>query len=159
MLKVAPEKCSITLFTPDKARQSKTHPQVIVDGVPIPLDKSPRILGVHLDTHFSFNQHAQKVAKNCRSKIRILSSLAGTGWGCQKEILLRTYKTYVEPSINYAAAIWSPNASASSFDLLQRVQNRALRIATGCHSNTPISHLHQETKFVLVQDHLDTRDC
>ena len=96
----------------------RVHPQVFIDGVAIPLDKTPRVLGVHLDTHFTFGGLAQAIAKGCRSKLRILSSLAGTGWGCQKETLLKTYKTYVEPSINYAAAIWSPNASDSSFEVL-----------------------------------------
>ena len=155
MLSIAPDKCTITYFTPDKARQSKTHPQFLIKGRPISLDKTPRILGVRFDTHFSFNAHVMDIVKTIRSKTRILSSLAGTGWGCDKETLLRTYKVYVEPSLNYAAAIWSPNISDTSFEHLQRLQNRALRIATGCHSNTQISHLHHEAKVALVKDHLE----
>ena len=84
-----------------------------------------------------------------------MNSLAGTGWGCPKETLLRTYKTYIEHFINYAAAIWSPNISESSFQQIQRLQNRALRIATGCHSNAQIFHLHNESKAALVKDHLE----
>ena len=72
----------------------------------------------------------------------------------QKETLLRVYKTYVEPVINYAAAIWAPNASPSSIASIQRAQNRALRIATGCHMAASISHLHQECQFAFVNDHL-----
>ena len=155
MLNIAPEKCSITYFTPDKARESKTHPQVFIDGRSIPLDKSPRILGVHFDTHFAFHVHAQKVVKSCRDKLRALRALAGTSWGCQKETLLLAYKTYVEPIINYAAAIWVPNVSQSSLDAVQRVQNSALRLATGCHLATDISHLHREAQFAFVGDHLE----
>ena len=155
MLKIAPEKSSITFFTPDKARQSRTHPLVYISGQAIPLDKNPRILGVHLDTHFSFGQHALKVVKSCRDKLRIMRTLAGSGWGCQKEILLRTYKTYVEPVISYAAAVWVPNTSPSSIALIQRIQNRALRIATGCHAASKVSHLHQEAQFAFVGDHLN----
>ena len=94
------------------------------------------------------------VVRSYRNKLRLLNSLAGSGWGCQKETLLQTYKTYIEPSINYAAAIWSPNISNSSYERIQRLQNRALRIATGCQSNTQISHLHYEAKVPLVKDHL-----
>ena len=36
-----------------------------------------------------------------------------------------------------------------------KVQNRALRIVTSCHSNTPISQLHHETVTPLVRDHLE----
>ena len=154
MLQIAPEKCSITFFTPDKSRQSKIHPQVSIARSAIPLDKTPRILGVRLDTHYTFSSHAMDVVRFCKNKLRTLRALAGSGWGCQKEVLLRAYKTYVEPCINYAAPIWAPNVSASSISLIQRIQNRALRIATGCHMASSLSHIHQEAKFAFTSDHL-----
>ena len=117
-----------------KARQSKVHPQVLINGEPIPLDKHPRILGVNFDTHFNFSSHATKVAKSCREKLRTLRALAGTGWGCHKEVMLSAYKTYVEPVISYAAVVWAPNTSDSAKNQLQRIQNRGLRMATGCHT-------------------------
>ena len=153
-LSIAPEKSTITFFTPDKARQSRVHPQVFINGVAIPLDKTPKILGVRFDTHYNFSAHVMDVVKKTRSKYGILHGLAGTGWGCQKETLLQVYKTYVEPSINYGAAVWAPNISETSFNSLQRLQNRALRIATGCHSNASVSHLHHESKVTLVKEHL-----
>jgi hypothetical protein len=52
-LKIAPDKSSITLFTPDRS-QSKCHPQAILNGVPIPLKKNPKILGVTFDTFLNF---------------------------------------------------------------------------------------------------------
>ena len=60
----------------------------------------------------------------------------------------------MEPSINYAAAIWAPYISNACFDSLQKVQNAALRIATGCHKSSTVEHLHMEAKFPLVEDHL-----
>ena len=69
--------------------------------------------------------------------------------------MLSAYKTYVEPVIGYAAAVWAPNASDLCKNQLQRIQNRALRMATGCHTASSLSHLHQEAKFALVGDHLD----
>ena len=154
MLRVEAPKSSITYFTPDRARESNVHPQVSIGGVFLPLLKNPKILGVHFDTHFCFHTHAKEKAKSVNQKLRILRAIAGSGWGCQKETLLRVYKTYVEPTVNYAAAIWSPNASSSSFTRLQRSQNRALRIATGCHASASESHLHYESQVVPVADHL-----
>ena len=69
--------------------------------------------------------------------------------------MLSAYKTFVEPVINYAAAVWVPNVSDSSINQIQRIQNRALRIATGCHTASTVSHLHQEAKFAPVGDHLN----
>jgi hypothetical protein len=50
-LSIAPNKSSITLFTPDPA-QGKFHPQVLYKGNVIPLNKCPKIL-VLLGTHNS----------------------------------------------------------------------------------------------------------
>ena len=87
------------------------HPQVTIAGIAIPL---------RFDTHFSFSSHAMDVVRSSRDKLRTLRALAGSGWGCQKETLLRAYKTYVEPIVNYAAAIWVPNVSVSSLSSVSR---------------------------------------
>ena len=42
-------------------------------------------------------------------------------------------------------------------ETLQRVQNAALRIATGCTKSTPIGHLHAETKVLPMREHLNMR--
>ena len=42
-LKLSPSKSSVTLFSPS-THEFKYHPQVIVDGTLIPLDKNPRAL-------------------------------------------------------------------------------------------------------------------
>jgi hypothetical protein len=47
-----------------------------------------------------------------------------------------------------------PNASATNIQMFQRVQNEALRIATGCHRFTPIAHLYTEEKMLPIKNHL-----
>ena len=51
---------SVTLFTPDPA-QANTRPQIKITDSELPLVRSPKILGVHLDTFFSFNNHCVQV--------------------------------------------------------------------------------------------------
>jgi len=68
--------------------------------------------------------------------------------------LLITYKALILPVMSYAAPIWFPNASVTNIGRLQRVQNEALRIITGCHKMSNISHLHAECKIMLVREHL-----
>ena len=153
-LAIAPSKTKITLFTPDKSRESKAFPKVYIDGNLIELNKNPRFLGVHFDTHFHFHKHAEEVAKSCRSKLNTLRMLSNTAWGCSKETILKTYKTYIIPALCYAAPVWSPNVSDSSIEDLQKIQNSALRIATGCHMATTIEDLHLEAEFMPVADRL-----
>jgi hypothetical protein len=46
-LTIAPNKSSVTLFTPDRA-QTQSHPQAFLDSVLNPLNKNPKILGSRL---------------------------------------------------------------------------------------------------------------
>ena len=55
--------------------------------------------------------------------------LSGSTWGQQNETLLMTYKAIERSIVNYAAPVWSTNASKTSLDKIQIAQNEALRIA------------------------------
>ena len=75
--------------------------------------------------------------------------------GQKKETLLITYKALGRSIANYAAPVWSTNASQSNIGKIQRAQNEALRIITGSHNMSSIDHLHIETKMIQVEDHLN----
>ena len=61
---------SVTLFTPDPA-QANTHPKIKIADSEIPLVRSPKLLGVYLDTFFSFNKHCVQVANSQQKKQRL----------------------------------------------------------------------------------------
>ena len=82
-----------------------------------------------------------------------MKATASSTWGAAKETLAITYKGLMKSTLNYAAPIWAPNASSSSFLRLQKVQNAALRLATGCHAITPIQHLHQGMQEIPLEPH------
>ena len=84
----------------------------------------------------------------------VLKALAGTNWGQQEETLLVTYKALGKSIANYAAPVWSINASESNIGKIQHTQNKALRIITGSHKMSSIDHIHSETKMLQVEDHL-----
>ena len=153
-LLISAPKSSVTLFTPDPA-QANTHPKIKIADSEIPLVRSPKLLGVYLDTFFSFNKHCVQVANRISKRNNILKALAGTNWGQQKETLLMTYKTLGRSIADYAAPVWSINASETNIGKIQRPQNVALRIITGSHKMWSIDHIHSETKMLQVEDHLN----
>ncbi|MCP4061384.1 MAG: hypothetical protein GY738_29760 [Pseudoalteromonas sp.] len=153
-LSIAPNKSTVTLFTPDRRFQSNLHPQVKINGSTLPLEKTPKILGVTFDTFFTFSSHISTITSKLSSRLKILKCLAGTKWGHQKETLLTTYNTLLRPITTYACPVWFPNTSNNHINKLQVLQNQALRICTGSTKKSPISHLHQETKILPVQNHL-----
>ena len=66
-----------------------------------------------------------------------------------------TYKALGRSIANYAAPVWSINASESNIGKIQRAQNEALRIITGSHKMSSIDHIHSETKMLQVEDDLN----
>ena len=113
-LLISTPKSPITLFTPDR-HQAKTHPSMLIEDSRLPLVQCPNILGVHMDTSLSFNNHSSHVAEKVSGRNNILEALAGTSWGQQKETLLMTYKAVGISIINYAAPVWSTNLRDTNY--------------------------------------------
>ena len=141
-------------FTPD-TEQANTHPGIKVSDAELPLVRNPNLLGLYLDTIFSFNTHCVQVANRVSKRNNVLKALADTNWGQQKETLLLTYKALGRSIANYPAPVWSTNASNTSLGKIQSTQNETLRISTDSHKMSSIDHLHSETKMLLVEDHLN----
>ena len=68
---------------------------------------------------------------------------------------MMTYKAPGRLFANYAAPIWSTNASESNIGNIQRAQNGALRILTGPDKMPSIDHLHSETEMFQLENHLN----
>ena len=134
-------KSTVTLFTPDK-HQFQMHPDITLEDTQLPLDRSPKLLGVIMDPSLSFHKHCNYVSDRIDKRNNILKALAGSSWGQDKETLLLTYNALGKSIASYAAPVWSTNASDSSFKKIQTAQNAALRTATGAHKMASIDHLH-----------------
>ena len=133
-------KSTVTLFTPDPF-QSRFHPKIAIADAILP-KRTPNILGVLLDTSFAFHHQCEYVANRVSKRNNILKTLAGTSWGQHKETLLMTYKAVGRSIADYAAPVWSTNASNTSIEKIKVAQNEALRISTGAHKMSSIDHLH-----------------
>lgn len=151
-LELSAEKSTATLFTTWN-REIDTVLNIHVAGNAIPTVAQPRILGVILDNMLTFGAHAKQVHSKLQSRNNVLKSLAGSTWGKDKETIVTTYKAIGRSIINYAAPIWTPQLSQTSWNKLQTTQNAALRTATGSHLMAHHDHLHTETKLIPVKTH------
>ena len=152
-LALSAPKSTITLFTPQRS-EVHDHPEVRLNNTPLPLERNPRILGVTFDPLLTFKKHIDNLCTRAAPRINLLRLLCASNWGQQVETMTITYKLLIRSILHYAAPVWFPNAAPSNVEKLQRIQNHALRIATGCTRRTPIAHLHEETKVLPIKDHL-----
>ena len=141
-LAIAPQKSSMTLFTSD-THQSRLRPQVRIGNAVAPLNRTPKILGVTLDTHFTFEPHARDCVERASRALNVMKALAGSSWGFTTEMLVASYKVIVRPilSATMPPPSGSPKISSSHLDKLKVIQNKALRVATGCHQKSVATHL------------------
>ena len=152
-MSVAAAKSSVTLFTPWTKEYGRL-PQASVGAEPIPQDNNPKLLGVVLDPMWTFSAHASYTAKKASSRLSVLRALADSSFGHDKECLTLTFKSIIRPFFDYAAPIVYPNYSDTSIERLQLVQNKCLRLITGCHKAASIDHLHSESLVLPVKSHL-----
>ena len=152
-LNFALDKCNCTLFTSDP-KQYKTDPKVEIHSKRVPNSNSIKVLAVTLDSGLTFTKHVKDVTARYKKRLNVMRALSGTTWGQSKETLLVTYKSLIRPILKYASAAWGPTTNQTNITSLQRVQNAALRIATGCLLMTNEDHLCQKTNILPVRRHV-----
>ena len=146
-------KSTVTLFTPWNKQYGRL-PEVKVAGDVIPQENNPKLLGVTFDPFFKFCAHASATARKANRRLNVLRAVADSTFGHDKECLAATFKGLIRPFFDYAAPIVYPNYSPTSIKRLQTIQNKALRLVTGCHNAAAQDHLHAETEILPVAAHL-----
>ena len=150
---ISAPKSTATLFTP-WTRQVNHQLVVKIGDGDVPTVKNPKLLGVQLDPLFTFSVHASTIAKRASSRLNIVRALSDTSFGKDKECLLLTYKSFIRSLFDFAAPVVYPLYSHTSIEKLQKVQNKAFRLATGCHKAASVDHLHAEVEELPVSEHL-----
>ncbi|GFS78425.1 uncharacterized protein LOC103524116 [Trichonephila clavipes] len=95
------------------------------------------ILGCALDNKLKWTKHAELVVSKARKRLSILKRLTGVKWGCNRDTLNTTYKTYIQPVLNYCNEVLI-SASENVRKLLDTFHNQALRMITGGVKTTPV---------------------
>ena len=96
------------------------HPDLFIDDVPLALCDSFKILGMILDSKFTFEQHLHSVSSSVAQKIGLLRK-------CFKifrdqSILLKCFNSFILPCLEYCSPIWS-SAADSHLRLLDKNLN------------------------------------
>ncbi|GFX24818.1 uncharacterized protein LOC103524116 [Trichonephila clavipes] len=117
-------------------RQS-ISPQLVYNGMPVQQSDVSIYLGCALDNKLKWTKHAELVVSKARKRLSILKRLTGVKWGCNRDTLNTTYKTYIQPVLNYCNEVLI-SASENVRKLLDTFHNQALRMITGGVKTTPV---------------------
>ena len=99
----------------------------------------------------TFGAQAHKVASKVVRGSRLLGAVSGREWGWHRDQLRRIYLAVLSSVLHYCSAGWQPWLSDSGVALLDRAQNKCLRLITGQHATTPIEALRMEAGVPAVR--------
>ncbi|GFX65144.1 probable RNA-directed DNA polymerase from transposon X-element [Trichonephila clavipes] len=112
-------------------------PQLVYNSMPVQQSDVSIYLGCALDNKLKWTKHAELVVSKARKRLSILKRLTGVKWGCNRDTLNTTYKTYIQPVLNYCNEVLI-SASENVRKLLDTFHNQALRMITGGVKTTPV---------------------
>ncbi|GFU45968.1 probable RNA-directed DNA polymerase from transposon BS [Trichonephila clavipes] len=95
--------------------------QLVYNGMPVQQSDVSIYLGCALDK-LKWTKHAELVVSKARKRLSILKRLTGVKWGCNRDTLNTTYKTYIQPVLNYCNEVLI-SASENVRKLLDTLHN------------------------------------
>ena len=107
--------------------QKSTQLDLHLNGNPITQVTSHKHLGLTLTSSFAWTDHINVTVKKALRMVAILRHLRSAHQFLSKH-LLRVYRVYIRPLLEYSSTTWSA-LPASSAHRLQSVQNKALTVA------------------------------
>ena len=135
-------------FSPSKTvcmhfcRLRKLHPEpsLTLNGSPIPVVEETKFLGVIFDRKLSFISHIRYLKEKCTKALNLLRVIAHTTWGADQQSLLHLYRSLIRSKLDYGCVVYG-SARRSYLQMLDPIQNHALRLCLGAFRTSPSSSL------------------
>ena len=149
-VKLNGEKSNFLFISRNWKDDDENHALQLFDDIIRPV-KSAKFLGVEIDSLLSFNKHIDSVQSKSIKRINVLKALACNG--VEPKILIRLYKVYVRPIMEYGSAAFI-SATTTQFERLHRIQNCAIRASLKLPKYIRSSLLHEYACLEPIKDRL-----
>ena len=105
-------------------------------GVPIPLDRTVRFLGLTMDSRLTYKEHFSLLREKCMKVLNVLKCVSRTTYGSDRATLLLLYRSLLRSKLDYASIVYD-SACKTSKRTLDTIHNAALRTVTGAFRTSP----------------------
>src|SRR6476469_9851054 len=117
-----------------------------------------KMLGVTFGKNLSFTNHCRSKASKALQRVRLLRLVSGQKWGANFRTLLKLYKQYIRPVLEFGSVAIC-NAAKTNLLCLQRVQNLAIRTALRATRWSRITDLNTAARMDPLTDRLRSLCC
>ncbi len=144
------DKSNLVIISRKKKQLDENVCILLFNDVVRPISKA-KFLGVEIDNSLRFKEHIQDLALRAEKRLNILRILA---WGgTEPKTLLRLYKVYVRSVFEYGCVAFL-HVADSTLEILQKIQNKAIRIALRLHRYVSLKILHENACLPTVKERL-----
>jgi hypothetical protein len=140
-VKISVTKSCVVVFT--NKRKFQMEKPLNINGINLKVESKVKFLGMIFDQKLNWNKHVKFIEKKCKSRLNLMTSLTGTGWGSNKSSLLSIYRALIRSLLDYGAVALD-SAPPSTKARLDTIQTKALKIACGAMRGTALSALQNE---------------
>ena len=124
-------------------RRYYSEPKLNIYNALIPVVKETKFLGLIFDNKLSFIPHLQHLRTKCLKALNLLRVVAHKDWGADFETLIKLYRCLVRSKLDYGSIVYG-SARKSYVQMLDPIQNQALRLCLGAFRTTPVESLQVE---------------
>jgi hypothetical protein len=148
---ISAEKTKRIVFTRSRPRNGRPALDIQLNGQPIEEVIALKIFGLTFDSRLNWQTHIKDAKTRAKKRLNILRCLAGTEWGADRDVLLRTQSAVVLATLRYGETAYG-SAKNNILKQLEPVHNQGLRIAIGAFCITRTSEMIKEAGARSLMD-------
>ena len=146
-VQVSLDKTSATAFSPGRKLRKETkekgnhktgadrYPGLKYRDEAVKYEAEARFLGLWLDEDFTFERHIAETRAKIEKRVKILSSVGGSSWGCKRKTLRTLHIALIQSCMDFALPAYAPFVSKAALDPLRKVETEAAMKVGGCVSS------------------------
>lgn len=100
-------------------------PHITINGEDIERVSECKLLGVYLNDSLNWNLHVDKIYKKACQRLHFLGCLKRSKLSSKD--MVKVFTSLIRPVVEYACQVWHPGLTQQQTDLIESIQERALR--------------------------------
>ena len=135
-------------FLASRKRIKPVHPPLFMEGSQIVEVESHKHLGIFLSNDCTWHKHIDYIKDKAWKRVNAMRKLK---YEFDRKSLEIIYFSFIRPILEYGDNIWD-NCADYEKEELDKIQNEAARIVTGCTKLVSIENLEYETKWESLEE-------
>ena len=149
-VKLNGDKSNLVIFSRKRKKSDENLCILLFNDVVRPVSTA-KFLGVEMDASLRFRDHIQTLALKAEKRLNMLKILA---WGgTEPKTLIRLYKVFIRSVFEYGSICFL-HCPDTTLNILQKIQNKAIRISLKLPAYTSIKLLHESACLPMIKERL-----